>query len=244
MRLLDLFCCAGGAGKGYSDAGFEVVGVDKDPQPNYPFEFIQMDAIEALDTLLAGGTIGGYRLEDFDAIHGSPPCQFFSSMTIVTGRRQDHSDLIGPTRERLEACGLPYVIENVERARVALRDPVSICGLSLGLTIVIDGKRHHLKRHRLFESSIGLLVPPCACHRYRDSGSVLGVYGGGTRQATRALAKNYNGGCTDKATAGQARVLMGMPWATRDEMNQAIPPAYTELIGHQLAQHIRMEAAA
>lgn len=235
--LLDLFCGAGGCTKGYQQAGFYVVGVDIRPQSRYcGDEFVQRDALE----LLRSAIDGAYRwapdwLDQFDAIHASPPCQHYSSITKVSGRSEDHPDLIGPTRELLVIAGLPYVIENVERARTWLRDPTVICGAACGLSIDDGGRRYRLKRHRLFETNWPLMAPRCACH---PSGEVLGVYGGGTRQDTRKR-KNLTGGNTNKANRRQAQALMEMPWATREEMNLAVPPAYTELIGHQLMQHIR-----
>lgn len=215
-RLLDLFCCAGGAAMGYHRAGFEVVGVDIRPQPRYPFEFHQADAMD-------------FPTEGFDAIHASPPCQHFSAMTVVSGRREDHPDLLEPCRQKLKATGLPYVIENVVRA--PLLNPVVMCGVAMGLTIVDDGVRYVAYRHRLFECSFPIMVPPCACHK--AAGVVLGMYGGGTRQDTRK-GKDPGGGNTRKANADQSRRLMDMPWATRDEINQAVPPAYTEHIGGYL----------
>jgi DNA (cytosine-5)-methyltransferase 1 len=141
-RLLDLFCGAGGASAGYELAGFDVLGVDLAPQPNYPFEFRQADAI---DWLAAGGWIG------FDAIHASPPCQRYSNMTKRWAREAWHPDLIEPIRQGLQAIGLPYVIENV--MGVPLLNPIRLCGSSFGLQV---------QRHRLFEmSDAPLLVPPC-----------------------------------------------------------------------------------
>lgn len=132
-RLLDLYCCQGGASKGYAAAGFDVVGVDIDPQPRYPFEFFQRDALSA-------GAAG------FDAIHASPPCQAHSKAQRIQGRR--HPDLIAATRAMLQASGLPYVIENVEGA--PLHDPVTLCGAMFGLRTY---------RHRLFESGGGFNLP-------------------------------------------------------------------------------------
>ena len=142
-RLLDLFCGAGGAATGYHRAGFDVVGVDNRPQPNYPFAYHLGNALEWLGEGYAGG---------FDAIHASPPCQLFSAYQRANTRQKQHLNLIPETRELLRASGLPYVIENVPGA--PLEDPVTICGVSVGLEV---------RRHRLFETSVPLIVPPCAC---------------------------------------------------------------------------------
>lgn len=135
-RLLDLFCGAGGAGMGYYHAGFEVVGVDINPQPDYPFEFRQADALT-------------YPLDGFDAIHASPPCPVHSSLNGWSGDSKE-PDLIPQTRERLRQTGLPYVIENVEGA--PLENPVRICGQALGLKV---------RRHRLFECNFPVMVHSC-----------------------------------------------------------------------------------
>src|SRR5437764_9397311 len=87
-RLLDLFCCGGGAAMGYHRAGFDVVGVDIEPQPHYPFEFRQADAIDFMRIMLEHGEFG------FDAIHASPPCQFASRTNHV--HKADHPNLISP----------------------------------------------------------------------------------------------------------------------------------------------------
>ena len=145
-RLLDLFCKAGGASMGYHRAGFEVVGVDIEPQPNYPFEFIQADAMT-------------FPLDGFDAIHASPPCQAYAKVTDWRGSRSDHPMLIDAVRERLK--GLMYVIENVPDARGELINPIMLCGSQFGLSV---------RRHRFFEiPSIGFtLRPPCQ-HRSTDA---------------------------------------------------------------------------
>jgi DNA (cytosine-5)-methyltransferase 1 len=138
MRILDAFCCQGAASKGYVDAGFEVVGVDIDPQPRYPHEFYQGDAVQY---------IRDYGHE-FDAIHASPPCQRYSKAQRI--RDREHPDLIGPTREALIAAGVPYVIENVEDACAELVQPAVLCGAFFGLRTY---------RHRLFETSFHLELP-------------------------------------------------------------------------------------
>jgi DNA (cytosine-5)-methyltransferase 1 len=123
-RIADLFCKAGGAGMGYYRAGFDVVGVDIEPQPRYPFEFVQADALT-------------FDLDGFDAYHASPPCQGFSAMKRAT--KVEHADLLTPTRARLLATGRPFVLENVEGA--PLHEPWKLCGTQFGLKT---------RRHRLF----------------------------------------------------------------------------------------------
>jgi DNA (cytosine-5)-methyltransferase 1 len=140
-RLLDLCCGAGGAAKGYADAGFEVIGVDIQEQPRYPFTFIQGDAL----------TI---PLDDFDAYHASPLCQRFSLASYFHGVHNNYPDLIDPIRKRLQATGKPYIIENVVGA--PLENTVVLCGATFGLRVY---------RHRLFESNMLLLAPPHQRHR-------------------------------------------------------------------------------
>ena len=219
-RLLDLFCAAGGASVGYSRAGFEVVGVDLEPQPRYPCEFHQGDAIEFVKE---------YGRE-FDAIAASPPCFAHSALAAVLPVGHGHVDLIPETREALVASGLPYVIENVPGA--PLLDPAMLCGSMFGLG---SGDRQ-LRRHRLFESNIALVAPgPC-----RHVGKAVGVYGGGPASqrpdATRRGA--YQG------TMAERREAMGIDWMTRDSMNLAIPPVYAEHLGAQLLAHLAAERAA
>ena len=205
LRLLDLFCGAGGAAMGYHRAGFDVTGVDTAAQPNYPFRFWQLDALTLEPWVLAG----------FDAVHASPPCQAHTTLKHMWNAAR-HENLIGPTRELLKATGLPYVIENVVGA--PLHDPTMICGSSLGLKV---------RRHRLFETSWTLLIPPCV---HAEQGRPIGVYGtGGGGQMTRGFKAR------GAAEAGEA---METPWMTRAECSQAIPPAYTELIGYQLMAQV------
>jgi DNA (cytosine-5)-methyltransferase 1 len=155
--LLDLFCGAGGAAMGYHRAGFEVVGVDVRPQPHFPFEFHQADALT-------------FPFDGFDAIHASPPCQRFSTLNNGTwGNASGHPDLIAPIRERLIETRTWYVIENVPRA--PLRDPVLLCGTMFGLAI----EEGSLRRHRLFETNWPLEAPP----HPRHEGPTMGVYGHG-----------------------------------------------------------------
>lgn len=143
MRLLDLFCKQGGAAAGYAAAGFEIVGVDNEPQPRYPYEFVQADALEYLAE-------HGY---EFDAVHASPPCQGYSLTQRIQSR--EHPRLIQPTRELLDQFNLPWVIENVEDARDELIKPVLYCGLSFGLNTY---------RHRLFEANWPIFEPQHLTH--------------------------------------------------------------------------------
>jgi DNA (cytosine-5)-methyltransferase 1 len=210
-RLLDLFCGAGGAAMGYHRAGFEVVGVDIRPQPNYPFEFVQDDALLRLE---------GPWPEQFDAIHASPPCQAFT-VYGNTGNVGDYPDLIAPTRELLRATGLPWVIENVPGA--PLENPTVICGTSLGLEV---------RRHRLFETNWSLMVPPCAHGQFAAR-----KYPGSTNRPNGRTVCNVG---EWRVPLAQQKRAMGIGWMTLEELSEAVPPAYTELIGHQLLQHLRV----
>lgn len=215
-RLLDLFCGAGGAAAGYAAAGFDVVGVDLAPQPRFPYEFVQSDA---LDYLIAHGA-------EFDVIHASPPCQLYSKITGQHGaaQRASHPDLVEPTRQLLIAAGRPYVIENVEGA--PLVEPMMLCGTMFGLGTTIAGEWRPLRRHRLWESSVWLW-PPQACAHIRGQRSVY-VYGHAGGSSSR---DGWTAGSTD-----DWRAAMGIDWMTGDELAEAIPPAYTEWIGRQLIE--------
>jgi hypothetical protein len=146
LKLLDLFCGAGGAAMGYHRAGFEVVGIDIAPQPNYPFEFVQADALE-------------YPLGGFAAIHASPPCQHYAPVTRWRGRREPHPDLVAVTRSRLRSSGVPWVIENVRGS--PLRASHMLCGSMFGLQV---------RRHRYFETTLPLRLVPACSHRRGDMG--------------------------------------------------------------------------
>ncbi|RPJ40087.1 MAG: DNA cytosine methyltransferase [Planctomycetaceae bacterium] len=205
-RLLDLFCGAGGAAMGYHRAGFDVVGVDIEPQPHYPFEFHQADALEYV---AAHG-------HEFDVIHASPPCQGYSRMRHLPWLRgREYPLLIDPVRELLEATGKPWVIENVADSPL---NGALLCGAALGLPLV---------RHRRFESNILLLFPPCPGHKP--------MFHGG---ATMAYKYRHSGGVSGVIKGQDPRQALGIDWMTRDEMRQAIPPAYTEFIGLQLRRAI------
>lgn len=209
-RLLDLFCGAGGAAMGYYRAGFDVVGVDINPQPHYPFEFHQADALE-------------FPLAGFDVFHASPPCQRYSWCT-PKGVKEFHPDLIAPTRERIAAAGKPYVIENVKGARRQLRQPVMLCGTMFGLP---------LQRHRYFElgnvPELFFLIPDCA----HESEPVIIT---GTHRRAGVHRFEYR--------VAECRRAAGIDWMTRRELDQAIPPAFTEFLGAQLMRTLEHQAVA
>jgi DNA (cytosine-5)-methyltransferase 1 len=220
--LLDLFCGAGGAAMGYHRAGFDVVGVDINPQPHFPFEFIQADWEEPLWTLPGLWEREGRPY----AIHASPPCQRYSSMTKRWDRSEDHPDLIAPVREHLEAIGVPYVIENVEGA--PLWGPLMLCGTMFGLR----SGEYTLRRHRLFEAgggwSLDWAPAPCA-----HTGLALPVYG-------HAGGKSKRDGLTFPGTDAW-REGMGIDWMTGKELAESIPPAYTEFVGARLLAALRAD---
>ncbi len=235
MRLLDLFCCAGGAGMGYHRAGFEVVGVDLRPQPRYPFEFIEADVLSLDPAFVAS----------FDAIHASPPCQAHTAMKTMHNAKE-HLDLVPETRALLNASGRPWIMENVVGA--PLLDPILLCGTMFGLGV----EDAELRRHRLFETSFSIPLHPQCQHGAR---ATIGVYGGHVRNRQRARTIGiYGEGASDSRrkfdkgvpdfTSDQGRTAMGIDWMTLAELSQAIPPAYTEWLGHQLMAHIQSERLA
>lgn len=222
--LLDLFCGAGGCAMGYSRAGFDVVGVDHKPQPRYPFEFIQADALEYLADWVKHRCIWQSIMthQDFRVIHASPPCQAYSQANNIHGRT-DHPDLIDATRGLLISSGLPWVIENVPGA--PLNCPALVCGRALGLNV---------KRHRLFESSHLLFGTECPKNH---PGNWLLVFGHTVLERGHQSGTTPNGGPIIRRKhvgTDRGREAMGIDWMTRDELSQAIPPAYTEYIGRQL----------
>jgi DNA (cytosine-5)-methyltransferase 1 len=214
-RLLELFSGAGGSAMGWHRAGFDVVCVDLKPQPRCLFEFHQADAIE-----YAKG-----HVHEFDAVAGGPPCKVHSALKHLAD--PSHTDLVPATREVMIESGLPYVIENVPGA--PLLNPTVLCGSMFGLGA---GDRQ-LRRHRLFESNVPLAAPgPCV-----HTGYAIGAYGGGAHRTTNTR-NAYQG------TASERRAALGIDWMTRDEMAQAIPPAYTEWLGLQVIESLRSAAPA
>ncbi|MBC8395046.1 MAG: DNA cytosine methyltransferase [Deltaproteobacteria bacterium] len=204
-KLLDLFCGAGGAAMGYHRAGFEVVGVDINPQPRFPFEFHQADALT-------------YPLDGFDVIHASPPCQAHTCLNVMWNAKK-HLDLVLPTRKRLRMSGVPYIIENVPGA--PLINPIVLCGSMFGLS----AGPYDLRRHRLFECSF--VVEPLKCNHIKSK-PVIGVYGDHVR------CRRRNGDLPMALGKPLADEAMGIGWMNFRQLSQAIPPAYTEYIGKQL----------
>lgn len=219
MRLLDLFCCGGGAARGYSDAGFDVTGIDIEPQPRYPFKFIQADA---LDYLQAYG-------HEYDVVHASPPCQGYSKCQfIVSTQGKTYPLLIEPTIAALRLLGKPWVVENVPGSGL---DSLVLCGSMFGLPI---------QRHRHFASSFSIVAPGICQHSTDD----LGIYANKiTRLGTKGTAYVAGSGRTHyrpkSAPFSAGCDAMGIDWMNRYELSQAIPPAYTYYIGKRMIQHLQ-----
>lgn len=219
MRLLDLYCGAGGAAVGYHRAGYtEILGVDVEPQPRYPFPLLQTDALTFLAHLKDGRA--------WDLIHASPPCQAYSTLKNANRRRgREYPDHVAAVRAQLRSLGRPWVIENVPGA--PLIDAILLCGLTFGLKVF---------RHRLFECSEFLLQPPHLTHGHRVIGAdgwccVVGN-GGNIDRKRRAgpIPKDHR-------RLGAWQAAMGIDWMNRYEITQAVPPAYTEWLGQQLLAH-------
>lgn len=224
--ILDAYCGAGGASVGYWLAGFNVVGIDIENFKRYPFPLLVADALDELRHLRNEGAVLGHRVV---AVHASPPCQAFTEAWKI--RQREHPDLIGPTRELLNEIGLPYIIENVEGA--PLLSPLVLCGSMFGLGAQCIPGYRELRRHRLFESNLGLAAPgPC-----RHVHPVVSAHGGGpTRRARGAGRGGYQG------LVSERRAALGIDWMTRAEMNLAIPPAYTEHLGRQVLEQLDVAA--
>lgn len=218
MRLLDLYCGAGGAAQGYHQAGFtEIVGVDIKPQKRYPFIFVQADALAYL---------AEYG-RDFDAIHASPPCQAFVPLSRHRPNPKEHKDWLTPTIKALEELGKPHVIENVMTSPLAAT--VVLCGSHFGLKV---------QKHRKFKTTF--MVPAMVCdHNFPTAdGRPVGVYGQSFKKSNADGKKKWIGGRKAESIA-EAREAMGIDWMTTYEISEAIPPAYTEYIGRYLIDHIQ-----
>lgn len=211
-HLLDLFCGAGGAAKGYQMAGWTVVGVDREAQPYYPGKFVRAE----WDKI---------KLGNFDAIHASPPCQAFSALNNF-GNLPEHVNLIDEVREMLIQTNLPYIIENVPGA--PLLSQARFCGQFFGLRV---------RRHRNFETNWPLTSPTPDCSPYHKDKLAIAIYGHHF-QSDNYVAKN--GGMSHRApTIKYARESMGIDWPMPwHGLTQAVPPKYTEYIGGKLLEHL------
>jgi DNA (cytosine-5)-methyltransferase 1 len=207
VKLLDLFCGAGGASTGYHNAGFDVTGLDVKHGKRYPFTYLRMSIEQVTQDMLS----------EFDVIHASPPCQTFSitkNLRIAQGKSTDKVDWLPYTRDLLQKSGKPYIIENVPGA--PLNNPVTLCGSSFGLKV---------RRHRLFESNLPLSGSVCD---HKAQGRPVGVYGSMKDEIPK-------GGKTAESIE-QARDAMGIDWMIWSELVEAIPPAYTKYIGLQIKE--------
>jgi DNA (cytosine-5)-methyltransferase 1 len=212
--LLDLFCKAGGAAVGYHRVGFDVVGIDIEPQPHYPFPFVQADALTP-----------PFDLRRFDAIHASPPCQRYTVSKSIHNSGDRHPDHIAAVREMLAASGRPWVIENVPGS--PLGHSVMLCGLMFGLRVI---------RHRYFECSMLILTPDHKPHpKDLRMGTVTAKRGGkgngysrGDQGLVCVAGHNF---C--KTAASKA---MGIDWMTTEELAESIPPCYTEYLGRRILE--------
>lgn len=193
---------------GYHRAGFEIVGVDIDPQPNYPFKFIQADAL----------SLPNFFLASFDAIHASPPCQSYSPLGALSPDKS-YPDLLAATREMLIGSGVPHIIENVMTAPLIKERSVVLCGEMFGLRTI---------RHRRFESTIPFVAPPHPAHTKPTA----------TKQRKARWAEGWHVSITGDVGVYVGPEAMGIDWMTGDELSEAIPPAYTEYLGRQLLAHV------
>lgn len=208
-KVLDIFCGAGGASTGYHMVGFDVEGVDIKHGKRYPFTYHRLEF----------HSLGVEMLKGYDFIHASPPCQTFSitkNLRNAQGKSTDKVDLLAPTRELLQASGVPYIIENVPGA--PLINPVLICGSAFGLKV---------RRHRLFESN--LLLKGTTCN-HKAQGRPVGIYGSMKDEIP-------NGGRTAHSMQ-EANEAMGIDWMIWSELVEAIPPHYTKYLGKQVMERL------
>lgn len=207
-RLLDLYCCQGGAAKGYHDAGFDVTGVDITAQPRYPYRFVQADALEFL----------AEHWREYDAVHASPPCHDHTSLSAVAGR-DGTGWLLAATRHALRDLPIPWVIENVPGA--AMRVDLMLCGGMFGLRTY---------RHRWFELWEPMFPPRLPHPRHRIPTD--------DHKRRTGWDAGLHTTVTGNVTLDIASVALGIDWMDRDGLPQAIPPAYTRVVGAHLLDHL------
>jgi DNA (cytosine-5)-methyltransferase 1 len=216
---------------GYSRAGFDPYGIDNKPQKHYPFPFLCMDALEALDRLIKGEGLTFSNgetlyLRDFSAIHASPPCQGYyyatkdDSKWVSYSRGKQTPKLINEIRERLKSTNKPYVIENVRGASKELNGQILLCGTMFGLPIT---------RHRIFDCSVFFFLPS---HNHNNISIKYANEHGLNYRDMSVTGKGRNSGCLDTW-----KTIMGIDWKiSQSEIVEAIPPAYTKFIGKYLMQ--------
>jgi len=223
MRILDAFCCAGGASIGYYRAfpNADIIGIDIAPQPRYPFPIQVGDAMQIL-------RLTEFLRRSFDFIHASPPCQHYSDLAKRNGNADEWPDLIPEVRVLLQATGLPYVIENVEGA--PLINPVRLCGTQFpGLRVL---------RHRLFEANFPITDLPHGAHPLVFTHDKRKAHYGLLDQDTSFVQVTGGG----NATVANKAAAMGIDWMNGHELNEAIPPAYTQHVGECLARTMAVAA--
>jgi DNA (cytosine-5)-methyltransferase 1 len=210
IKILDLYCCAGGASMGYHraavKAGYEphVIGVDNVFKKDYPFIFMKADVLQLIEDM----PLKWWR--QFDLIHASPPCQHYSitkNLARAQGKKVSTVDHIPLIRKHLLKVGVPCIIENVEGSGLV---GATLCGSSFGLKV---------RRHRIFESNFEIESSTCD---HKSQGRPVGVYG--------SLNDEIPKGGKTAETIEQAQEAMGMDWAGWSNLKEAIPPAYTEYV--------------
>jgi len=231
-NIVDLFSGAGGTAMGFHQAApFNIVGVDINPQPNYPFTFRQDDVMELLSKQV--DTFKSWA----DVINAAPPCQGYSVTRHMNPNAESYPLLISAVRELIAPLGIPYVMENVEDARWDMIKPITLCGSSFGLRV---------RRHRLFESNIPLKGLPCE-HRWQNEHKPYSIHMSSARGGYRRSGiQPVFGSCQN--LGGDSRFLkgvaMGIDWMKEHEMNQAIPPAYSRYLGKQVYDYLMKRDAS
>lgn len=221
-RCLDLFSGGQGSAVGFARAGYEVHCYDTTNHTKHP-EVESFTVGNAFDVLADTAFV-----RTFDLVTGGPPCKDHTDLATLSTRAESTAWMLPTMILWCKHNGVPWVVENVESAKPA-RGELMLCGTMFdGLSAVgDDGVLRDLRRHRLFASS-EFLVPPGGC-RHRGPGTTLGVYGtGGGGQQNRGY----------KGRPDECRDAMGIDWMTRDEISQAIPPAYTRWIGEQMLDRL------